>query len=125
MGRLLLVEDHPFNAEAMQRLLSKKGGHEVRVAHDGPEALDTARAWLPDLALLDIGLPGMSGLDLARQLKAAPATSRIILVALTASVDASDHRAALAAGCVAVETKPLELERIIPLLAKLLSSAGK
>lgn len=122
MGRLLLVEDHPFNAEAMQRLLSKKGGHEVRVAHDGPEALETARAWLPDLALLDIGLPGMSGLDLAKQLKAVPATSRIILVALTASVDASDHRAALAAGCVAVETKPLELDRIIPLLAKLLSS---
>jgi CheY-like chemotaxis protein len=46
-------------------------------------------------------------------------------VALTASVDASDHRAALAAGCVAVETKPLELERIIPLLAKLLGSTGR
>lgn len=122
MGRLLLVEDHPFNAEAMQRLLAKKGGHEVRVAHDGPEALETARAWLPDLALLDIGLPGMSGLDLAKQLKASPITRRIILVALTASMDASDHRAALASGCVAVETKPLELERIIPLLAKLLSS---
>ena len=122
MGRLLLVEDHPFNAEAMQRLLAKKGGHEVRVAYDGPSALDAAREWQPDLALLDIGLPGMSGLELAKRLKASPATARIILVALTASVDASDHRAALAAGCVAVETKPLELERIIPLLAKLLSS---
>ena len=122
MGRLLLVEDHPFNAEAMQRLLAKKGGHEVRVAYDGPTALDAAREWLPDLALLDIGLPGMSGLELAKRLKASPATARIILVALTASVDAGDHRAALAAGCVAVETKPLELERIIPLLGKLLSS---
>ena len=122
MGRLLLVEDHPFNAEAMQRLLAKKGGHEVRVAYDGPAALDAAREWLPDLALLDIGLPGMSGLELARRLKASPATARIILVALTASVDSGDHRAALAAGCVAVETKPLELERILPLLAKLLGS---
>ena len=122
MGRLLLVEDHPFNAEAMQRLLAKKGGHEVRVAYDGPAALEAAREWLPDLALLDIGLPGMSGLDLAKQLKASPITARIILVALTASVDSGDQRAALAAGCVAVETKPLELERIIPLLAKLLSS---
>ena len=122
MGRLLLVEDHPFNAEAMQRLLARKGGHEVRVAHDGPEALETARAWLPDLVLLDIGLPGMSGLDVAKHLKAVPATAGIILVALTASMDSDDHRAAKAAGCAAVETKPLELERIIPLLAKLLSS---
>lgn len=121
MGRLLLVEDHPFNAEAMQRLLAKKGGHEVRVAHDGPEALDMALAWLPDLALLDIGLPGMSGLELAARLKASPATASIILVALTASMEGSDHRAARAAGCVAVETKPLELERIIPLLANLLN----
>ncbi len=122
MGRILLVEDHPFNAEAMQRLLSRKGGHEVRVAHDGPEALEAAAAWRPDLALVDLGLPGMSGLDLAKRMQALPATAGIILVALTASVDAGDHRAAREAGCVAVETKPLELERIIPLLARLLSS---
>lgn len=122
MGRLLLVEDHPFNAEAMQRLISKKGGHEVRVAHDGPEAIVSAAAWLPDLVLLDLGLPGMSGVDLAKRLKADPRTAKLTLVALTASADARDHAAALAAGCVAVETKPLELERLLPLLAKLLSS---
>ena len=121
MGRLLLVEDHPFNAEAMQRLLARKGGHEVRVAHDGPDALAAAAAWQPDLALVDLGLPGMSGIDLAKRLRADPATARIILVALTASVDKEDHRAALAAGCTAVETKPLELERILPLIGKLLS----
>lgn len=120
MGRLLLVEDHPFNAEAMQRLLVRKGGHEVRVAHDGPDALQEAAAWKPDLVLLDLGLPGMSGLEVAKRLRAAPETARIVLVALTASVDREDHRAALAAGCTAVETKPLELERILPLLEKLL-----
>lgn len=122
MGRLLLVEDHPLNAEAMQRLLARKGGHEVRVAHDGLSALEIATAWQPDLALLDIGLPGMNGLELAQHLKAAPATAGIILVALTASMDKEDHRAALEAGCVAVETKPLELDRALPLLAKLLSA---
>lgn len=122
MGRLLLVEDHPFNAEAMQRLISKKGGHEVRVVHDGPEALLAATAWLPDLVLLDLGLPGMSGVDLAKRLKSDPRTAKVILVALTASADSRDHAAALAAGCVAVETKPLELERLLPLLTKLLSS---
>lgn len=122
MGRILLVEDHPFNAEAMQRLLSRKGGHEVRVAHDGPQALVMAVEWKPDLALLDIGLPGMNGLDVAKHLRANPATNSIILVALTASVDSADHRAALAAGCVAVETKPLELERVLALLERLLSS---
>jgi CheY-like chemotaxis protein len=122
MGRLLLVEDHPFNAEAMQRLLARKGGHEVRVAHDGPEALTAAADWRPDLIFVDLGLPGMSGIDLAKRLRADPATARILLVALTASVDREDHRAALAAGCAAVETKPLELERILPLLDRLLSS---
>lgn len=122
MGRLLLVEDHPFNAEAMQRLISKKGGHEVRVAHDGAEALEATQGWLPDLILLDLGLPGMSGLDLARRFKASPRTTRIILVALTASADPRDHAAALAAGCVAVETKPLELDRLLPLLAGLISA---
>ena len=99
MGRILLVEDHPFNAEAMQRLLSRKGGHEVRVAHDGPQALVMAVEWKPDLALLDIGLPGMNGLDVAKHLRANPATNSIILVALTASVDSADHRAALAGLC--------------------------
>ncbi|HET8714301.1 MAG TPA: response regulator [Holophagaceae bacterium] len=121
MGRLLLVEDHPFNAEAMQRLLAKKGGHEVRVAHDGTAALALARDWRPDLALLDLGLPGMSGLELAQRLKADPATAGIPLLALTASVDPEDHRAARGAGCVGVETKPLELERILSLIARLLS----
>ncbi|MBS1767396.1 MAG: response regulator [Acidobacteria bacterium] len=122
MSRLLLVEDHPFNAEAMQRLLARKGGHEVRVAHDGADALREAAAWKPDLALLDLGLPGMSGLEVAKRLRAAPETARILLVALTASVDLEDHRAALEAGCSAVATKPLELERILPLLDRLLSS---
>ncbi len=122
MGRLLLVEDHPMNADAMQRLLSRKGGHEVRVAHDGPAALKLAADWLPDLALLDLGLPGMDGLELARRLKTDPATATIVLVALTASVDSGDHRAALAAGCVAAETKPLELGRILPLLDRLLAA---
>lgn len=122
MGRLLLVEDHPFNAEAMQRLLAKKGGHEVQVAHDAPEALEKAVAWRPELALVDLGLPGMSGLDLSKRLKADPRTAAIILVALTASADPKDHAAALAAGCVAVETKPLELNRILPLLERLLAT---
>lgn len=120
MGRILLVEDHPMNADAMRRLLIHKGGHEVRVAHDAPQALELAASWPPELALVDLGLPGMDGLELTRRLKAGPATSRIILVALTASVDSADHRAALAAGCVAVETKPLELGRILPLLEELL-----
>ena len=76
--------------------------------------------WQEELALVDLGLPGMDGLELAKRLKAGSATSRIILVALTASVDSADHRAALTAGCVAVQMKPLELECILPLLEKLL-----
>ena len=111
-----------MNAEAMRRLISIKGGHEVRVAHDGPRALELTTSWSPQLVLVDLGLPGMDGLELMARLKADPSTSRIILVALTASMEAADHRAALQAGCVAVESKPLELERILPLLERLLGS---
>jgi CheY-like chemotaxis protein len=120
MPRLLLVEDHPLSAEALRRLLEGKTGCRVTVAFDGIQALSMAQADPPDLVLLDLGLPGMDGLELARRLRALPPTQGLPLVALTASVDPKDHQDALAAGCTAVLTKPPELEVLIPKVRQLL-----
>lgn len=123
MTRLLLVEDHPLSAEALKRLLERKAGFEVVVALDGPQALELAESARPDAVLLDLGLPGMDGLELARRLRAGEGTAAIPLVALTASLESKDHKAALAAGCVFVETKPLELERLTRKLRELLPTS--
>jgi CheY-like chemotaxis protein len=58
-------------------------GHEVRVAHSGERALETAAGFLPDVVVLDIGLPGVSGYDVARQLRGRPEGARVLLIALT------------------------------------------
>ena len=120
MPRLLLVEDHPLSAEALRRLLEAKSGCAVTVAFDGIQALALAKADPPGLVLLDLGLPGMDGLELARRLRAMPETKDLPLIALTASVDGKDHQDALAAGCSAVMTKPPELEILVPKIRALL-----
>ena len=120
MPRLLLVEDHPLSAEALRRLLEGKSGCAVTVAFDGVQALNLAKADPPALVLLDLGLPGMDGLELARRLRAMPETKDLPLIALTASVDGKDHQDALEAGCTAVLTKPPELEVLIPKIRGLL-----
>ena len=120
MPRLLLVEDHPLSAEALRRLLEGKTGCRVTVAFDGIQALALAQADPPDLVLLDLGLPGMDGLELARHLRELPETKGLPLVALTASVEEQDHRDALSAGCTAVMTKPPEMEILVPKIRALL-----
>ena len=121
MPRILLVEDHPLSAEALRRLLEAKVGCRVTVAFDGMQALSLAQADPPDLVLLDLGLPGMDGLELTRRLREIPATKGLPLVALTASVDGKDHQDARAAGCTDVLTKPPELDILVPRLRALLN----
>ncbi|HEV3340690.1 MAG TPA: response regulator, partial [Pirellulales bacterium] len=81
--RILLVEDHPEVASA-QAMLLRTLGYQVQVAADGPAAVDMARSLLPDVAIVDIGLPGFDGYQVAQSLRADPATSSIRLIALTA-----------------------------------------
>src|SRR5439155_229746 len=80
--RVLVVDDNLDTAESSSLLLEIEG-HDVRVAHTGPEAIEIARSFAPDVILLDIGLPGMDGYAVARVLRAAPdlAHCRIIAVA--------------------------------------------
>src|SRR4051794_41672270 len=95
-GRVLVVDDCPDNAESMAILL-RLLGHEVATAAGGQAALRTARAWRPDAVLLDISMPGMSGYEVARQLRSM-FKNNIALIAITANGFEEDRRRALEAG---------------------------
>ncbi|MEZ5288163.1 MAG: response regulator, partial [Vicinamibacterales bacterium] len=98
MVSLLLVEDNPANAEMLRRRLERRG-FEVHVTADGSDALAAITRVAPDLILMDLGLPGMDGLEVTRRLKADPARRRIPVIALTAHALRTDEARALEAGC--------------------------
>jgi signal transduction histidine kinase/DNA-binding response OmpR family regulator len=117
--RVLVVDDNRDAAESLALLL-EVAGHATRVSHDGPTALTTAAEFQPDAVLLDIGLPGMDGYEVARRLRAAPTTRRALLVALTGYGQIEDQRRAREAGFDHHLVKPADLEA----LAALLSTPG-
>lgn len=117
--RILVVDDLVEVAEDMACLLREGLGHDVRTAHDGPAALAAARDFRPELVLLDIGLPGTSGYDLARRLRREAGLEHILLVALTGYGQEEDRRQALEAGFDHHLVKPVGLESIRPLLETL------
>jgi len=119
MPRILLVEDQEMNRDMLSRRL-KKRGYEVSIAVDGAEGVEKARSESPDLILMDMSLPVMDGWEATRTLKADEATRSIPVVALTAHAMSTDREKALAAGCDAYETKPVELPRLIETMEKLL-----
>lgn len=121
MPRLLLVEDNELNSDALGRLLARRG-FTVLHAADGPSALEMAERELPDLVLLDIGLPGMDGHEVARRLRLRPATAKIPIIALTAHATAADRAAALGSGCDDFEVKPVA---IAALVARIESQLGR
>lgn len=120
MPRLLLVEDNDMNRDMLSRRLQRRG-YEVLLAVDGREALTIAEAQSPDLILMDVSLPVMSGLDATRSLKTNVATKSIPVIALTAHVMATDRDLALEAGCDDFDTKPVELTRLLQKIEELLT----
>ncbi|MEA2559991.1 MAG: hypothetical protein QOH06_1495 [Acidobacteriota bacterium] len=116
--RVLIIEDNPDAREALQMLLELEG-HEVETAADGPTGVELAGRFHPDLVLLDIGLPGENGYEVARRLAEHPARSRMRLVALTGYGQESDHLLSREAGFDLHLVKPLELARLRELLAGL------
>jgi CheY-like chemotaxis protein len=119
MTTILLVEDNELNRDMLSRRLSKRGYH-VEVAVDGAQGVEMARSLTPDLILMDVGLPGIDGLEATRRLKAEPQTSAIPVVALTANAMAGDQELALAAGCDDYDTKPVEIPRLLGKIEALL-----
>jgi CheY-like chemotaxis protein len=103
---VLLVEDHPMNLELASDVL-RAAGLTVLEAVTATEGIRMAGEQLPDLVLLDLRLPDMSGLDAVRLLRSDPRTAAIPVVALTAQAMKGDEEAARSAGCVGYITKPI------------------
>src|SRR5262245_43393916 len=121
MPKVLLVEDSEESRDGLARYLRRKG-YETLIAVDGRQAVEMARAEAPDLILMDMSLPVLDGWEATRQLKAAPQTRGIPVLALTAHAMAGDREKALEAGCDDYDTKPLEFAR---LLAKMQALLGR
>jgi two-component system cell cycle response regulator DivK len=119
MPKVLLVEDNELNRDMLSRRLAKRG-FDVSIAVDGAEALDAIRSDRPDLVLMDMSLPVMTGWDATTALKAEPDTQSIPVIALTAHAMSGDRQKALDAGCDEFETKPVELPRLLEKMKALL-----
>ena len=111
--KILLVEDNEMNRDMLSRRLQRRG-YVVVMAVDGQDGVTKAQAEAPALILMDMSLPVLDGWEASRQLKAAPATAGIPIIALTAHAMAGDREQALAAGCDDYDTKPIELTRLLP-----------
>lgn len=117
---VLVVEDNVDACDTMRTLLEMHG-HRVDTANDGAAGLERALALQPEVVLLDVGLPGMDGYEVARRIRAARGIRRPLLVAITGYGGAEDRERALAAGFDAHLTKPVEY----PTLAALISGADQ
>jgi signal transduction histidine kinase/CheY-like chemotaxis protein len=116
-GLSIMVVDDNVDAAAMLALLLEASGHRVIVEHDPLRALERARTEAPQVCLLDIGLPGIDGYELARRLRAQPVTAHALLVAITGYGQDSDRERAAAAGFDRHLVKPMDLGTLQDVLA--------
>ncbi len=114
--RVLLVEDNADAACALAEVLSLQG-HDVHVAADGPNGVDSARRLLPDAVVLDLGLPGIDGYEVARRLRSDPALAGTLLIALSGWAGREERSRAIDAGIDHHLVKPVPASRIAELLA--------
>jgi PAS domain S-box-containing protein len=115
--KVLVVDDNVDAAESLATVLQMTGRKTLTV-YDGPGVLQAARDFAPDIVLLDIGLPGMSGYDVARQLRADPDLSRSVLIAVTGWGSEEDRRRSHEAGFDEHLTKPIDIAMLEPLLRR-------
>ena len=117
VSRLVLVVDDNVDSAQSLSILLKLKGHEVHMAHSGQEALELAARHHPEVVLLDIGLPGMNGYEVARVLRSRPETEKAQLIALTGFGQEDDRRRAMEAGFDSHLTKPVDLEVLYSMIA--------
>ena len=120
-GRRVLVVDDNVDAADSTAALLELWGHDARAVYDGETALEAAREMRPDVVLLDIGLPGMNGYEVAQRLRALPDVAIALLAAMTGYGQDEDRRRASAAGFDLHLTKPLDPSR----LREIVDTAGE
>jgi len=117
--RILYVEDNDDNVYMLKMRLELTDQFEVLVAEDGEKGCAMAAAEHPDLILMDLELPGLDGWEATRRLKDNPATRDIPIIALSAHALAGSREKALAAGCDEFDTKPVEFDRLLTKVRRL------
>lgn len=117
-SRILVVEDDPDLARLTEKLLEKCGSHTVQVVRNGPAAIEAVGVCRPEIALIDLGLPGMSGYELARHLREQPNGNPLALIALTGYGQKEDQHRSREAGFDEHLVKPVSVETLQQVLAR-------
>ena len=122
MAKVLLVEDNEMNRDMLSRRLIRRG-FQVVFAMDGQQGVDLARSERPDIILMDMSLPVIDGWEATRRVKADDVTRSVPVIGLTAHAMSGDREKAIEAGCDDYDTKPVELDRLIGKIERLLGTA--
>ncbi len=112
MSKVLYVEDHPAQRDILAQML-ELNGFEVAVAGDGLEGVEKARAWLPDLILMDLRMPKMDGFEAIKVIRTDENTHSIPIIAISAWASAKHKERAIEAGANEHFTKPVDLNRLL------------
>ena len=121
MTKLLYVEDNDDNTYMLKMRLELLGDFEVLTAENGKRGCEVAAAERPDIILMDLEMPVMDGWEATRRLKGNPQTRDIPVIAFSAHALAGERHKALAVGCDEFETKPIEFDRLVATIRRILA----
>ena len=121
MIKIFYVEDNDDNVYMLKMRLELLGDFEVLAAEDGEKGCEIALRERPDIILMDLEMPVIDGWEAARRLKGDPQTHDIPVIALSAHALAGEREKAIAAGCDEFDTKPIEFERLVATVRRLLA----
>lgn len=122
--RVLIAEDNTENLDMLRRRLERRG-YAVFAAMDGQQAIDQTLALKPDIVLMDVSMPVLSGLEATRAIRQNPEVAHTPIVALTAHAMDGDRARCLEAGCDAYATKPVDLPSLIATMERLVPGAAQ
>ena len=121
MTKVLYIEDNDDNVYMLKMRLELLGDFEVLAAEDGQKGCEMAATEQPDIILMDLEMPNVDGWEATRRLKGDPQTRDIPIIALSAHALAGEREKALAAGCNEFDTKPIEFDRLVATLRRILA----
>jgi CheY-like chemotaxis protein len=121
--KVLYVEDNEDNIYVLQNRL-KRAGFTVLIANDGEQGIAMAESERPDVIIMDLSLPVLDGWEATRRVKAHPDIRHIPVIALTAHAMSGDREKAIAAGCDEFDTKPVEIQRLLEKIRRLVPGAA-
>ena len=122
MTKVLCIEDNEDNVYMLKMRLELLGDFEVLTAEDGKKGCEMAAAERPDIILMDLEMPVVDGWEATRRLKGNPQTRDIPVIALSAHAFAGEREKALAAGCNEFDTKPIEFDRLVATVRRILAN---